>query len=76
VVCIDLPPNTTGHETPAHKHASDQVRIIVSGTFKIGNEWLKAGDIRFQGESVLEPTKLKVRGDVLRPDHPAGRRST
>ena len=48
IVCIDLPPNTTGHVTPAHKHASDQVRIIVSGTFKIGNDWLKPGDIRFQ----------------------------
>lgn len=48
VVCVDLPPNTTGHVTPAHKHASDQVRIILSGTFQIGNDVLKAGDVRFQ----------------------------
>jgi hypothetical protein len=48
VVFIDIPPNTTGRLTPAHSHASDQVRIIVSGDFKIGNDWYRAGDVRFQ----------------------------
>jgi hypothetical protein len=48
VVCIDIPPNTTGHVTPAHSHASDQVRIILTGTFRIGNDWYGPGDIRFQ----------------------------
>jgi hypothetical protein len=48
VVCIDIPPNTTGHVTPAHSHASDQVRIILTGAFRIGNDWYGPGDIRFQ----------------------------
>jgi hypothetical protein len=45
---IDIPPNTTGRLTGAHKHASDQVRVIISGTFKVGNDWYKAGDVRIQ----------------------------
>lgn len=48
VVCVEMPPNTTGYVTAAHSHASDQVRIMVSGSFRIGNDWYKAGDIRFQ----------------------------
>lgn len=47
-LCIDIPPNTTGRLTSAHSHASDQVRVFISGTFKIGNDWYKPGDIRIQ----------------------------
>jgi hypothetical protein len=47
-LCIDIPPNTTGRLTGAHSHASDQVRVFLSGTFKIGNDWYKPGDVRIQ----------------------------
>lgn len=47
-LCIDIPPNATDRESPAHKHDSDQVRVFISGTFKVGNEWYKPGDVRMQ----------------------------
>jgi hypothetical protein len=47
-LCIDIPPNTDGREAVAHKHDSDQVRVFISGTFKIGNDWYKPGDVRIQ----------------------------
>lgn len=47
-LCIDIPPNTTGRLTSAHKHDSDQVRVFLTGTFKVGNDWYKPGDVRIQ----------------------------
>jgi hypothetical protein len=46
--CLESAPNPSGTATPAHSHDSDQVRVIVSGSIKIGTTWYTAGDVRFQ----------------------------
>jgi hypothetical protein len=45
VVCQ---PGTVGDHAPAHAHASDNFRIILRGTFKMGPETYGPGEFRFQ----------------------------
>jgi len=54
VVCTIAPPNPDGNETaPSHSHSSDAIRIILEGSFKVGEKWYEAGEMRFQEAGVI-----------------------
>ena len=66
VSCGVYPPNPDGRENaPAHSHPSDSIRIIVEGSFKVGTQWYKAGQMRIQdagriyGPEVVGPEGCK-----------------
>jgi anti-sigma factor ChrR (cupin superfamily) len=48
VFCVTAPPNPSGKETSAHSHSADQVRVVLEGSFKVGNKWYHAGEMRVQ----------------------------
>lgn len=45
---VSIGPGLENFEGEAHHHNSDQVRIILDGSMKIGRKWYRKGDVRIQ----------------------------
>ena len=62
-VCAVHPRNPEGKTTAGHFHKSDQLRLIVEGSLRIGKTWYKAGEMRIQqANAVYGPEEVGVDG--------------
>jgi hypothetical protein len=46
VVLVDAPPGT--EDVPVRQHGTDQFRLVLAGSCRIGDTWYRTGDVRVQ----------------------------